>query len=182
MIPGLGRSPGGGHSNPLQYFKPHGQGSLAGYSPWGHKESYTTEQLNTVTIHLTCNIWYWLRCKVIVNGHSFIEITLLRVITKMIIETNNRNLTCIWKTLEKKNENFLLLTNKAMPEPSPCPCGCWVALGAAVALWSRNWNCRPPLFILCMWEAIVFRSYCPGASVLHVHGAVYLCNPAWPLS
>ena len=22
---------------------PHGQRSLAGYSPWGHKESYTTE-------------------------------------------------------------------------------------------------------------------------------------------
>ena len=35
-IPGLGRSPGGGHSNPLQYScleNPHGQRSLAGYSP-----------------------------------------------------------------------------------------------------------------------------------------------------
>ena len=34
-IPGLGRSPGGGHGNPLQYFcleNPHGQRSLAGYS------------------------------------------------------------------------------------------------------------------------------------------------------
>ena len=31
-IPGLGRSPGGGHSNPLQYFcleNPHGQRNLA---------------------------------------------------------------------------------------------------------------------------------------------------------
>ena len=121
-IPGLGRSPGGGHGNPLQYsclnpkdrgvwratvhrvakswtwlrwlstkhlggfpggsdgkastcnfgrpgFDPwvvkipwrrawqptpvllpgefHGQRSLAGYSPWGHKESDTTEQLST---------------------------------------------------------------------------------------------------------------------------------------
>ena len=27
--------------------KSHGQRSLAGYSPWGHKESDTTEQLNT---------------------------------------------------------------------------------------------------------------------------------------
>ena len=26
--------------------KYHGQRSLAGYSPWGHKESDTTEQLN----------------------------------------------------------------------------------------------------------------------------------------
>ena len=49
-ISGLGRSPGGGHGNPLQYsFLPgdsHGQMSLEGYSPWGHKESDRTEQLN----------------------------------------------------------------------------------------------------------------------------------------
>ena len=35
-IPGLGRSPGGGHGNPLQdscLENPHGQRSLAGYSP-----------------------------------------------------------------------------------------------------------------------------------------------------
>ena len=45
-IPGLGRSPGGGHGNPLQYSlsgESHVQRSLAGYSPWGHKESDTTE-------------------------------------------------------------------------------------------------------------------------------------------
>ena len=27
--------------------KPHGQRSLVGYSPWGHKESDTTERLST---------------------------------------------------------------------------------------------------------------------------------------
>ena len=35
LIPGLGRSPGGGHGNPLQYScleNPHGQRSLAGCS------------------------------------------------------------------------------------------------------------------------------------------------------
>ena len=35
-IPGLGKSPAGGHSNPLQYScleNPHGQRSLVGYSP-----------------------------------------------------------------------------------------------------------------------------------------------------
>ena len=45
-IPGLGRSPGGGHGNPLQYScleNLHGQRSLAGYSPWGLKKSDTTE-------------------------------------------------------------------------------------------------------------------------------------------
>ena len=49
-IPELGRSLGGGHGNPPQYScleNPHGQRSLAGCNPWGHKESDTTEQLNT---------------------------------------------------------------------------------------------------------------------------------------
>ena len=50
LIPGLGRSPGGGHVNPLQHSclkNPHGQRSLEGYSPWGHKESDMSEQLRT---------------------------------------------------------------------------------------------------------------------------------------
>ena len=40
LVPGLGRFPGGGHGNPTPVFLPgefHGQRSLAGYSPWGHK-------------------------------------------------------------------------------------------------------------------------------------------------
>ena len=50
VIPGLGRSPGRGHGNPLQYScleKPHGQRSLVSHSPWGHKESDMTERLST---------------------------------------------------------------------------------------------------------------------------------------
>ena len=67
MIPGLGRSPGEGNGKPLQYsclenpmdrgawFQPapvllpgksHGQRSLVGYSPWGRKESDTTERIH----------------------------------------------------------------------------------------------------------------------------------------
>ena len=44
-IPGLGRSPGGGHGNPLQYLlgEFYGQRSLGHYSPWGRKESDTAE-------------------------------------------------------------------------------------------------------------------------------------------
>ena len=45
-IPGLGRSPGEGHGNPLQYSCLeilHGQRNVAGYSPWSHKESDMTE-------------------------------------------------------------------------------------------------------------------------------------------
>ena len=40
-IPGLEKYPGGGHGNPLQYCcleTPQGLRSLAGYSPWHHKE------------------------------------------------------------------------------------------------------------------------------------------------
>ena len=49
-IPGLGRSHGRGHGNPLQYScleNPHGQRSLVGYSPWGHKKLDMTERLST---------------------------------------------------------------------------------------------------------------------------------------
>ena len=51
-IPGLRRSPGGGHSNPLQCScleNSHGQRSLVGYSPWGCKESDMAEH--------ACNHW-----------------------------------------------------------------------------------------------------------------------------
>ena len=50
LIPGLGRSPGEGYGNLLQYScleNPHGQRSLVGYSPWSCRESDMTEQLNT---------------------------------------------------------------------------------------------------------------------------------------
>ena len=45
----MGRFPGGGHGNPLQYScqeNPHGQRGLACCSPWGHKESDTNERLS----------------------------------------------------------------------------------------------------------------------------------------
>ena len=45
-VPGLGRSPGGGHGNPLQHSYLEnlcGQRSLVGYSPWGYKVLDTTE-------------------------------------------------------------------------------------------------------------------------------------------
>ena len=50
-IPGLGRSPGEGNGNPLQYSclgKFHGQRNLAGYSPWGCRQSDTTERLSSI--------------------------------------------------------------------------------------------------------------------------------------
>ena len=46
LIHGFGRSPGEVNGDSLQYScleNPHGQGSRAGYSPCGHKESDTTK-------------------------------------------------------------------------------------------------------------------------------------------
>ena len=46
LIPEWGRSPGGGHGNPLKYScleNPHGQRILAGCSPCGHKGLNMTE-------------------------------------------------------------------------------------------------------------------------------------------
>ena len=55
-IPGLGRSPGEGHGDPLQYScleNPLGQRSLGGFNPRGCKGSDTTEQLS-ITQHICC--------------------------------------------------------------------------------------------------------------------------------
>ena len=57
-IPGLGRSPGGGNGNPLQYpclGKAHGQRSLSGFSPCGCKRvrhDLVTKQQQTMSIYL----------------------------------------------------------------------------------------------------------------------------------
>ena len=60
LIPGLGRCPGGGHGNPLQYScleNPHGQRSLVGYSPEGHNELDTTEAAwHKLLVPLGCNL------------------------------------------------------------------------------------------------------------------------------
>ena len=48
LISGLGRSPGEGNGNPLQYScleNPNGQRSVSGYSPQGCKESDMAERL-----------------------------------------------------------------------------------------------------------------------------------------
>ena len=60
-IPGSEQSPWGGHGNPLQYScleKFHGQRNLAGYSPWVHKESDTTERLHIQFVNLPFYIVY----------------------------------------------------------------------------------------------------------------------------
>ena len=59
LIPGLGRSPGGEHGNPLQFAcleNPHRERSLEGYNPWGRKESDTTDRLSTAQCVYTTGI------------------------------------------------------------------------------------------------------------------------------
>ena len=53
LIPGSGRSPGGGHGNhsSILAWRIHGQGSLGGYSSQGLKESDITERTHTHTQH-----------------------------------------------------------------------------------------------------------------------------------
>ena len=53
--PWVGKIPGVGNGSPLQYSgKFHGLRTLMGYSPWGHKELDTTEQLNTyLTLYMS---------------------------------------------------------------------------------------------------------------------------------
>ena len=61
LIPGLGRSPGGGHGNPLQYScleNPHGQQCLVGYSPWSHKVRHDRVTKHT---HTHTTIWRFLK-------------------------------------------------------------------------------------------------------------------------
>ena len=60
-IPGSGRSPGVGNDNSLQYTclgESHGQRSVAGYSPWGRRESDMTEETYHSTPHTTSYIYF----------------------------------------------------------------------------------------------------------------------------
>ena len=58
-IPGWGRPYWRREWQPTLVFFPgelHGQRSLAGYSPWGHKELDTTEQLSLSHTHTKCGL------------------------------------------------------------------------------------------------------------------------------
>ena len=58
LVAGLGRSPGEGKCQPTPVFLPgesHGQRSLVGYSPLGHKESDTTEATKHAHMVTCCN-------------------------------------------------------------------------------------------------------------------------------
>ena len=67
-IPGLGRSPGRGHGNPLQYSfleNPHGQRSLVGYRVCGLTKSQTL--LSKYAQHTQDRVWGFLVGSVVKN-------------------------------------------------------------------------------------------------------------------
>ena len=77
----LGRSPGGGHGNPLQYScleNSHGQRSLERYSLWGLRESDTAERLSTQHTHTIVVMIGW-------QGSKWV--TLLDHILMTLLET-----------------------------------------------------------------------------------------------
>ena len=60
LIPGLGKAPGGGHGNPLQYScleKLHGQRNLVGYSPWGCKGLDMNDEVRTLPFFIIITRW-----------------------------------------------------------------------------------------------------------------------------
>ena len=64
-IPGSGRPPGEGTSTTVFLMgKSYGQGSLAGYSPWGHKELDMTKPLNLKIVLITQK-----KAKLVVAGY-----------------------------------------------------------------------------------------------------------------
>ena len=70
-IPEWGRSPAGSHDNSLRYScleNPHGQRSLEGYSPWGFKESDSTEQLSAAR-------WTWCNVSSMFRFQEFFHIS-----------------------------------------------------------------------------------------------------------
>ena len=86
-IPGSERFPGGGHGNPLQYRcleNPMGRGALAGYSPWGLKESNmteVTEHTHTHThTHTPGDTHTWTQLTLITRGFHICEFTYMQIL------------------------------------------------------------------------------------------------------
>ena len=87
-MPVLGRSLGGGHGNPLQYSyleNLHWQRSLAGYSPWGCKESDMTEWLSTAQQEKQIN----LQTQLDISTPSLMDRSSNHKISKNRVEINN---------------------------------------------------------------------------------------------
>ena len=98
---------GGGHGNPLQYYcleNLHEQGSLVSYSPWGRKESETTEWLSTWVIYMSTSDKFW-SDECFLRGQSlpFKTLLLIRVIKR---EKTGKDLSMQSAAVKKKIQNL----------------------------------------------------------------------------
>ena len=92
--PWVGKAPGGGHGNPLQCSfleNLHGQRSLAGYSPWGHKALDMTEQLNNNKSFYNVHAYQSIKLYTL-NIHSFY----LSICTSIKLKKRKKALPQIW--------------------------------------------------------------------------------------
>ena len=84
LIPGLGKSPGGGNGNPLLFGKSHEQRSLVGYSPWGCKRvghDLTTKQTTANwMLYFHLNSIPLAAFFISDNGHSILEVSLAKTL------------------------------------------------------------------------------------------------------
>ena len=93
-IPGPGRSPGEGNGHPLQYFclgKSHGQRSLVGYSPRGHRVGHDRGSTPLKDSHQGSG-WQWQRTERSQSIALSLMVPLCRTSCQQWVLDNNRNL------------------------------------------------------------------------------------------
>ena len=68
----VGKIPWSGTWQPTPVFVPvrsHGQRSLAGYSPWGHKEADMTEHKHKIKIEFKQSFWSFVKFEDTLHSH-----------------------------------------------------------------------------------------------------------------
>ena len=168
-IPGLGRSPEGGHGNSLQYScleDPHGQRSLVGYSPWGRRvghnwmcahtqmittiysyyEEEKTQQVSLITrrvLHTDIMCFLWVQIN-FTPSHA-----LRRCFSKMVITVNNTSShfrSSRWYSGNNKQTDINMVATE-----SP---GFWFIQGTFTELWPWSKCCRVSKTKVWTWEKL----------------------------
>ena len=148
LIPGLGRSPGGGHGYPHQYScleNPHGKRNLVGYSPWGRKELDTTEWLSTAQHWLTDLIYFFFSLENVFLKffHSAIAFN-SRIACIVFIHFNiDEQLGCL---------QLLVFPNKA-PVSKPIQLPSWIHVRVISTFYTREWEIltNTSYFMIIKW-------------------------------
>ena len=93
-VPGLGRSPGGRHGNPLlKYFcleNPHGQRSLVSYSPWDHRLGH--EWATKHSTEITTDLYAALRKDIRTSHVPFIQFPPMVTFWKTLVQYHSQKI------------------------------------------------------------------------------------------